>query len=239
MEEQAGLAQTGKDDRAPPAMEWAPCFASVRTTPVKAPKACAPEAFFEHCDTLRAIAAGRNARSAPTHLTLGDHTRGWPTQLPPHRKNSPCFRHLLYSPYAVCSCSALHPPARIPGRVLKDHGQGLQSPIKSPSCSSPGWHLLPPAALAPALPAGHRFLGGDPVARLRPRLDVHLTDALDLLSGRTKLRRDLHDLRLHDPLLRQGCALRAPRDRCPPSPERVGDSRCCRVNLCHHANGQP
>jgi hypothetical protein len=43
-------------------MEATPCFASVRTTRVKAAQACAPDAFFEHCDPLRAITAGRSAR---------------------------------------------------------------------------------------------------------------------------------------------------------------------------------
>ena len=41
-----------------------PFFVSVRPTLLNTSKACAPAAVFEHCDTFRAITAGRSARAA-------------------------------------------------------------------------------------------------------------------------------------------------------------------------------
>ena len=49
-------------------------LASVLITLVKAAKASAPWAFFEHCDTFQAITAGRSARSA--RLLVGSISGG-------------------------------------------------------------------------------------------------------------------------------------------------------------------
>src|SRR2546425_4679528 len=62
--EASGICAEWKTCNSPSTMDSAPVLASVRMTLVNAAKVWAPRAFLEHCDTLRAITAGRSALSA-------------------------------------------------------------------------------------------------------------------------------------------------------------------------------
>src|ERR1051325_2060652 len=59
----------------PWAIEVLAFFAMVRITVVKAANAWAPRLVLEHCETLRAITAGRSARSA--RLLVGSMAGLW------------------------------------------------------------------------------------------------------------------------------------------------------------------
>ena len=84
--------------------EASPCFTAVRATLVKTAKASAPRLFFEQCETLRAITAGRSARSA--RLLVGS-TAGLCRKLST-RPRSCCQPIPSNSPWptAASSCSA-------------------------------------------------------------------------------------------------------------------------------------